>query len=218
MRPGEISLAHRGVLFLDEFPEFSRETLESLRQPLEDGQVNISRAFGSVSFPAKFTLVAAANPTPSGFSNTNNQHANQNYSAKHIAKYQAKFSGPILDRIDLRVEVNNPSKEELSSMEIGETSAEVAIRVAKARGIQLARLQEFGLFTNSEMGSLEIRKFCRLNPESMVLLNKAVDKYQLSARSYNRILKLSRTIADLAGSENIQTIHLAESLQYRGRF
>ncbi len=218
LRPGEISLAHRGVLFLDEFPEFKRETLESLRQPLEDGHVNISRAFGSVSFPAKFTLVAAANPTPSGFSNANNPQANQNHSSKHIAKYEAKFSGPILDRIDLRVEVNNPSKDELGSLVDAESSLEVAKRVAKARQIQQHRLSQFGLYTNSEMGSGEVKKFCKLSPDSTSLLNKAIDKYNLSARSYNRILKLSRTIADLAGSENIETLHLAESLQYRGRF
>jgi magnesium chelatase family protein len=218
LRPGEISLAHRGVLFLDEFPEFSRETLESLRQPLEDGNVNISRAFGSVSFPAKFTLVAAANPTPSGFSNTSNPQANSSHSAKHIAKYQAKFSGPILDRIDLRVEVNNPTKDELGSLIDAESSEKVAQRVAIARHIQQERLKEFGLFTNSEMGSGEVKKFCRLGPEAISLLNRAIDKYNLSARSYNRILKLSRTIADLAGSENIETVHLAESLQYRGRF
>ena len=217
LRPGEISLAHRGVLFLDEFPEFSRESLESLRQPLEDGQVNISRAFGSVTFPAQFTLVAAANPTPSGF-NANNNSANQNHASKNIAKYQAKFSGPIIDRIDLRVEVNNPSKEELASLIDGESSIIVANRVAQARLIQENRLKEFGLFANSEMGSAEIKKFCRLSPESINLLNKAIDKFNLSARSYNRILKLARTIADLAGCENIESMHLAESLQYRGRF
>lgn len=226
LRPGEISLAHRGVLFLDEFPEFSRESLESLRQPLEDGEINISRAFGSVTFPAKFTFVAAANPTPSGFNNNPNNGQNQQQAAKSIARYQAKFSGPILDRIDLRVEVNNPTKEELGNIIDGESSFEVAKRVLKARQIQQSRLAEPsaklgnqpGMFTNSEMGSAEIKKYCQLSPDSLALLNKAVDKFNLSARSYNRILKLSRTIADLAGSENIQTAHLAESLQYRGRF
>ncbi len=218
LRPGEISLAHRGVLFLDEFPEFSRETLEALRQPLEDGRVTISRASGSVEYPSRFYLLAAANPTPSGFDPDNPDALSRPQNRSAINRYQAKFSGPILDRIDIQVEVNRPKKEELQNKEMSEPSSQVASRVQKARDIQSQRFQNETIFTNAEMSLKLIEKYCQLDVESKNLLDAAIDKFRMSARSYMRILKLSRTIADLDGSENILSKHLAESLQYRGRW
>jgi magnesium chelatase family protein len=219
LRPGEISLSHRGVLFLDEFPEFNRETLEALRQPLEDGEVTISRASGSVRYPSRFYLLAAANPTPSGFNSDDPDAFTRPQNKMAIARYQAKFSGPILDRIDIQVEVNRPKKEEMQSDALSEKSEEIAKRVQKARDIQTQRFANAGenIFTNGEMNLKMIEKYCKLDTTSQNLLSQAVDKFKLSARSYIRILKLSRTIADLAQSDNIQVSHLAESLQYRGR-
>jgi len=218
LRPGEISMSHRGVLFLDEFPEFGRETIEALRQPLEDGWVTISRASGSVEYPSRFYLLAAANPTPSGFDPDDQDALNRPQNKAAILRYQAKFSGPILDRIDLHVDVNRPQKDELQNKALGTTSAEIALRVQKARDIQTKRFEGLGIQTNSEMNLAMIEKFCHLDKESEKILSMAIDKYKLSARSYMRLLKLSRTIADLAGSENIKSNHLAESLQYRGRW
>jgi magnesium chelatase family protein len=218
LRPGEISLAHRGVLFLDEFPEFSRESIECLRQPLEDGHVTISRASGSVEYPSRFYLLAAANPTPSGFDPDDPDGMNKPQNRSLIARYQAKFSGPILDRIDLQVEVNRPSKDELQSQDLAETSKEIRERVQKARNIQTKRFENEKIFTNSEMNLEMIQKYCQLDEATQKLLNQAVDKFKLSARSYMRLLKLSRTIADLEDSDNIQLKHLAEALQFRGRW
>jgi magnesium chelatase family protein len=218
LRPGEISLAHRGVLFLDEFPEFSRESIECLRQPLEDGHVTISRASGSVEYPSRFYLLAAANPTPSGFDIDDPDAANKPQNRSAIARYQAKFSGPILDRIDLQVEVNRPKKDELQSKELAEHSYAIAQRVQKARDIQTARFAGQSIFTNAEMNLSMIQKYCVLDEQSEKLLSQAVDKFKLSARSYIRILKLSRTIADLEGVEKVVVKHLAEALQYRGRW
>ena len=217
LRPGEISLAHRGVLFLDEFPEFSRETLEALRQPLEDGEVTISRASGSVKYPSRFYLLAAANPTPSGFNADDPDAFTKSQNKAAIARYQAKFSGPILDRIDIQVEVNRPKKDEMTTKNLAENSQEIAKRVQQARDIQSQRFQGEGIFTNGEMSLKLVEKYCQLDTVTQNLLSQAMDKFKLSARSYIRILKLSRTIADLAGSQNIQVSHLAESLQYRGR-
>jgi len=211
-------MAHRGVLFLDEFPEFGRETIEALRQPLEDGWVTISRASGSVEYPSRFYLLAAANPTPSGFDPDDQDAMARPQNKAAIIRYQAKFSGPILDRIDLHVEVNRPQKDELQNKAMGTTSSQIAARVQKARDIQTNRFTGTGIQTNSEMNLAMIEKFCFLDPESEKILAMAIDKYRLSARGYMRLLKLSRTIADLDASENIKSNHLAESLQYRGRW
>jgi magnesium chelatase family protein len=218
LRPGEISLAHRGVLFLDEFPEFDRHAIESLRQPLEDGYITISRANGSVRYPSKFYLLAAANPTPGGFDPDDTQAANKPQNRAAISRYQAKFSGPILDRIDLQVEVNRPDKDSLEKKELSEPSEFIAIRCQKARNIQTERFQKDKIYTNNEMNLPMIEKYCLIKPEGKKLLSQAVDKFQLSARSYMRIIKLSRTIADLANNQEIELTDIAEALQYRGRW
>jgi len=212
-RPGEISLAHRGVLFLDEFPEFSRSVLEALRQPLEDGTVSISRAKSTVHFPARFILIASQNPCPCGYASDPDQLCN--CSASVLLKYQKKISGPILDRIDLHVEVPRLKFEKISTSENSETSETIRKRIEIARQIQLTRFVNTKIITNSEMGNDEIKKFCQLDSDSFGLLGEAVDKMHLSARTYNRILKISRTIADLDSSQNIQLKHLAEAIQFR---
>ena len=221
LRPGEVSLSHRGVLFLDEFPEFGRDTLEALRQPLEDGVVQISRAVGSVQYPAKFCFLAAANPTPSGFESGDALATTKSASPKAIARYQAKFSGPIMDRIDIFVQVNRPSKDELQSKILSESSYQIATRVQQARDIQIARFGERSAVTcNSEMNLQQIQEFCQLDKSTEELMSKAIDKFKLSARSYMRILKLSRTIADLDGNNtggNILFAHLSEALQFRNK-
>lgn len=212
-RPGEISLAHRGVLFLDEFPEFSREVIEALRQPLEDGNITIARARGSMQFPARFILVASQNPCPCGYANDPQKVCTCLQST--LTKYQKKISGPILDRIDLHVEVPRLSFEKLSNTKNGESSKTIRERVIAARKIQQSRFAGTNIFTNAEMGNSELKKYCELDQESLNLLRGAVEKIHLSARSYNRILKISRTIADLDKSQNISINHLAEALQFR---
>src|SRR3989339_815009 len=209
----KISLAHRGVLFLDEFPEFNRNVLEALRQPLEDGIISVARAKATVHFPARFILVASQNPCPCGYASDPDQLCN--CSASILLKYQKKISGPILDRIDLHVEVPRLKFEKLSSDENGEISAEIRKRVEQARKIQLERFVNTKIITNAEMGNGEIKKYCQLNSESINLLSGAVDKMHLSARAYNRILKIARTIADLSQEKNISVSHLAEALQFR---
>jgi magnesium chelatase family protein len=204
-------------LFLDEFPEFGRETIEALRQPLEDGFVTISRASGSVEYPSRFYLLAAANPTPSGFESDDPDALVRPQNQAAIARYKAKFSGPILDRIDLQVEVNRPEKDELQGPRISENSQTVAARVQLARDIQNERFKDTQIVTNSEMPLPVIEKYCRLDEPCKELMSSAIDKFKLSARSYMRVLKVSRTIADLAGQETIQTGHLGEALQYRGK-
>ena len=217
-RPGEISLTHRGVLFLDEFPEFHRDLLESLRQPLEDGVVTISRAKGTFTYPAKFILVAAMNPCPCGYANHPTKPCS--CSANQIRRYQRKVSGPLLDRIDLHVEVP-PLKYEklaLSNDRVAEDSASIRNRVEEARKIQRERFPSTSsgqAKTNSEMTILEIKNYCRIDSAGEGLLKNAVDKMNLSARGYHRILKLARTIADLNNEKNILKDHLAEALQYR---
>jgi len=218
LKPGEISLAHRGVLFLDEFPEFDRKTIETLRQPLEDGFVTISRARGSVEYPSRFYLLAAANPTPSGFDLDDPDSMGKPQNKSAIMRYQSKFSGPILDRIDLQVEVNRPKKEELQSKELSEPSILIAQRVQRARDIQNLRFANENIQTNSEMTLSMIQKYCELGIEAKAILDKAIDKFKLSGRSYTRLLKLSRTIADLENSKEVKAKHIAESLQYRGRW
>lgn len=212
-RPGEISLAHRGVLFLDEFPEFSRAVLENLRQPLEDGFVTVSRTSGTLKFPAKFMLIAAQNPCPCGFANDSSNKCT--CLPGQISKYQKKISGPLLDRIDLHVPVPKTEFEKLDSGTAGEYSATVRERVQKARDIQTERFKGTKIITNAEMSSQMIKKFCVINEDSKNLLRIAVNHKNLSARGYHRVLKLSRTIADLESSEIISTSNIAEALQYR---
>lgn len=212
-RPGEISLAHRGVLFLDEFPEFPRQVLENLRQPLEDGIVTISRAQGTITFPARFTMVASQNPCPCGYASDPERQCI--CSPMHIARYQKKISGPLLDRIDLHVEVPRVDFEKLSKHELAESSEAIRARVEEARERQHRRLKETPYSTNSEMKNRDIREHCRLDDPSVNLMREAVNHMHLSARSYHRILKLARTIADLSGKDAISSEHVAEALQYR---
>lgn len=212
-KPGEISLAHRGVLFLDELPEFSRSVLENLRQPLEDGVVTVSRAAGTVNFPAQFGLIGALNPCPCGYYGDSSKSCV--CSPSQIIKYQKKISGPLLDRIDLYIEVPRVDYEKLISNNTEEPSESIRMRVQKSRDIQLSRFKNSQIKTNSEMTIKEIRQYCVLNQEQKEFMKLAVTKMHLSARSYHRILKLGRTIADLAGNAEIKTEHLAEALQYR---
>ncbi|MCX6797128.1 MAG: ATP-binding protein, partial [Candidatus Doudnabacteria bacterium] len=210
-RPGEITLSHRGILFLDEFPEFPRNVLEALRQPLEDGIVTVSRASGSLTFPAKFILVAAQNPCPCGYFGDGSKQCI--CSQGQIFKYQKKISGPLLDRIDLHVEVPRLSYEKMSEDSIAENSGSVKQRVEKARAIQR---QRFGAAkTNSEMSIVELKNFCTLDQPGQMLIKQAMKQYNFSGRSLHRILKVARTIADLAGLKNIATDNLAEAIMYR---
>ncbi len=212
-RPGEISLAHRGVLFLDEFPEFPRMVLENLRQPLEDGVIAVSRASGTLQFPAKFILVAAMNPCPCGYLTDPDRSCS--CLPGHIIKYQKKISGPLLDRIDLHVEVPKVKFDKLTSEQISESSQQIRSRVEKAREVQAQRFNNLNIITNSEMSSRLTKEFCPVDAKTLELLRQAVTRLNLSARSYFRILKISRTIADLAAEENIRLEHVAEALQYR---
>jgi len=212
-KPGEISLAHRGILFLDEFPEFSRGVLENLRQPLENGTISVSRAQGTLEFPARFTLVAAMNPCPCG--NATDPEKLCSCSPASIIKYQRKISGPILDRIDLHVEVPRLKFEKLAENRPAEKSKNIRERVEKSRKIQEKRFEGLKIITNSEMESQQIKNFCALDPSCIELMKKAVSSLHLSARSYYRIIKVARTIADLTESENIKPEHIAEAIQYR---
>lgn len=214
-RPGEISLAHRGVLFLDELPEFNGRVLEVLRQPMEDKIVTISRAQGSLTFPAAFTLVAAMNPCPCGFYGDAERPCT--CSAGMIERYRKRISGPLLDRIDLHIEVPRVPYEKLSRATPGEPSARIRERVEAARERQRARLSGTGLTCNADLGPAQIRQFCGLGEESQALMRAAMRQLHLSARGYHRVLKVARTIADLDGSNLIRTHHLAEALQYRAR-
>lgn len=216
-KPGDISLAHRGVLFLDEFPEFPRHVLEALRQPMEDGFITVSRALGRVTYPAKFMLVAAQNPCPCGYLGDPKHNCRCNTS--QIIRYQKKVSGPMLDRIDIHLEVPAVEFEKLTSESIRqsniESSDQIRKRVQKARDLQTKRFRKTKIVSNSEMTAKQIKEFCELSAECMNLLRLAVAKMNLSARSYHRIIKIARTIADLEGSLVIAPSHLAEALQYR---
>jgi len=211
--PGEISLAHRGVLFLDEFPEFPRQVLENLRQPLEDGIITIGRAQTTLTFPARFILVASQNPCPCGYASDPDRECT--CSPGQIIKYQQKISGPILDRIDLHIEVPRVEFEKLSSDNLAEPSNDIRARVQAARNLQAERFKDEKIITNSEMSSEMIKKYCLVDSATSDLLRNAVNQLHLSARAYHRILKLGRTIADLAGAPQIQCSHVAEALQYR---
>jgi magnesium chelatase family protein len=213
-QPGEISLAHNGVLFLDELPEFKRTVLEVMRQPLEDRKVNISRAKFSVEYPASFMLVASMNPCPCGFYNHPEKECVCGPGV--VQKYLSKISGPLLDRIDLHVEVTPVNFSELSSSRPAEKSNLIRERVMKARAVQDARFVEMeGVYANAQMSSNMVRKICEIDETGKVLIKQAMEKLGLSARAYDRILKVARTIADLAGSEVIETEHLAEAIQFR---
>ncbi|MCL5434863.1 MAG: YifB family Mg chelatase-like AAA ATPase [Patescibacteria group bacterium] len=214
-KPGEISLAHRGVLFLDEFPEFPRGVLEALRQPMEDGFVTVSRAKGRITFPSKFMLVSAQNPCPCGFLG-DKTHA-CNCTASQILRYQKRVSGPMLDRIDIHLEVPAVKVEKLTAGDNikRESSGQIRKRVQKARDIQLKRFKAANISSNAEMTNKDIKKFCELSEDCLSLLRMAVTRMNLSARSYHRIIKLARTIADLEEEKNIKPAHIAESLQYR---
>lgn len=213
-RPGEVSFAHFGVLFLDELPEFKKNVLEVLRQPLEDGKVTVSRSRLSIEFPANFMLAAAMNPCPCGYYTDPGKECT--CTQPQIQRYMAKISGPLLDRIDIHIEVPAVKYKELSSEVKGESSARIRERVITARQIQLDRFKGLkDIYNNGDMGSKEIRQFCKLDSSCAELLKMAMTKLGLSARAYDRILKVSRTIADLENSENIQPQHISEAIQYR---
>lgn len=212
-KPGEISLAHNGVLFLDELPEYSRQTRETLRQPLEDGVITVSRNAVTVTYPADFMLIASMNPCPCG--NYGSATAECKCSAYQIHRYLSKLSGPLLDRIDIHVEVDNVTYDDLQDETLSEPSVVVRERVNRARKIQQERLSSKGRNCNAQMTPADIKKYCKLDEDSLRLLKESFEKLNLSARAYNRILKVARTIADLEGSPNITVKHVAESLQYR---
>lgn len=212
-RPGEVTLAHRGVLFLDELPEFPRSVLEVLRQPLEDRAVHISRVNASFTYPADFILIAAMNPCPCGYLGDPDHECT--CTDGEIQRYRRRISGPLLDRIDLHVSVQRPRYSELTAEIRAEPSAAIAARVAAARDIQRERLARWHMHTNAEMGHSQLKETCRLVPEASGLLRAVFEKLHLSARSYDRIIKVARTIADLAGSENIDAAHIAEAVSLR---
>ncbi|MDO4178294.1 MAG: YifB family Mg chelatase-like AAA ATPase [Phascolarctobacterium sp.] len=212
-RPGEVTLSHNGVLFLDELPEFERYTLEMLRQPLEDGEVNISRVRANMSFPSKFLLCAAQNPCPCGYLGDTLKHCTCKPS--QITQYQRKISGPLLDRFDMQINLQRVAFKELKDIEPGEPSEVIRERVVSAREKQVERLEQYGLHCNAQMTRREVVKFCQLDNEATKLMERYFAVLQLSARSHDRILKVARTIADLAGEECISSKHLSEAIQLR---
>ena len=213
-RPGEVSLAHNGVLFLDELPEFKKHVLEVLRQPLEDGTVTIARANTVVSFPSRFVLAVALNPCPCGFLGDKRNQCNCN--AGQIQRYESRLSGPLLDRIDMHLEVPAVPFQAMSALKKGESSQSIRRRVVATRDIQKERFKDkYTVHCNSQMGPKEVEKYCSLDSSSMKLLEKSVERLRLSARAYHRILKIARTIADMDKTESIQPAHIAEAIQYR---
>lgn len=212
-RPGEVSMAHNGVLFLDEFPEFKKHVLEVLRQPLEDLNVTISRASSTITYPAGFMLVAAMNPCPCGYFSDPKHECRCTY--QQIRKYRSKISGPLMDRIDIHVEVPAVPYKDLSGESWAESSKDIMKRVLASRLIQSKRFNRTKIFCNAQMNSRHIKKHCKIDGVSCNLLEAAIDKFGLSARAYNRILKIARTIADLAKEKDIQIDHISEAIQYR---
>ncbi|MDD2506400.1 MAG: YifB family Mg chelatase-like AAA ATPase [Candidatus Cloacimonetes bacterium] len=214
-KPGEVSLSHRGVLFLDELPEFKRAVLEVLRQPLEDGIVTISRASTSLTFPAEFMLIASMNPCPCGYFGANIPNHECTCEPGFISRYRNRVSGPLLDRIDIHVEVPTVAYKDLSALPSGDSSATIRERVNKAREIQHKRFENKGIFNNSQMNSKMMREFCPLDSASHALMQNAIDKLGYSARVFDRILKVARTIADLDNAPTIKSDHISEAIQYR---
>lgn len=213
-QPGEISLAHNGVLFLDELPEFKREVLEVMRQPLEDREVTISRAKFTITYPSSFMLVASMNPSPSGYFNDPDSPVTS--SPNEMQRYLSKISGPLLDRIDIHIEVTPVPFEKLTEKRNGESSVDIRKRVTAAREIQTERFELFdNIHYNAQMSSKQIREHCALDDDSLQLLKTAMERLNLSARAFDRILKVSRTIADLEGTEKVVSSHIAEAIQYR---
>lgn len=215
IRPGEITLAHRGVLFLDEFPEFHRDVLESLRQPLEDGNISVARTKDRVVFPARFILVIASNPCPCG--NYNNPFKNCVCQTNQVLRYKQKLSGPLMDRIDLCIDVPQLNFDKLTKTEFNKTSSQIRERIENVRLLQKERLKTINIFTNSEMQVPDIKKFCELDSKTKIFLGRFVDSGKLSGRGYHKILKIARTIADMDNSENIKHCHIAEALMYRSK-
>jgi magnesium chelatase family protein len=213
-RPGEVSLAHNGVLFLDEAPEFRKNVLEGLRQPVEDGKVTIARALSSITYPARFMLVASMNPCPCGYLSDPNRECT--CSAHQIQRYKARISGPLLDRIDLHVEVPSVRYRDLSKEEGGEGSDDIRKRVDRAMTIQGERFHRSQIHCNAQMSNRHIKKFCPIDEAGKRLMEMAIDRLGMSARAYTRILKIARTIADLEEKEAIESIHVSEAIQYRG--
>ena len=212
-KPGEVSLSHNGVLFLDELPEFKKNVLEVMRQPLEEERVTIARAATSITYPARFMLVAAMNPCPCGYySDPNNECT---CTIPQIQRYRSKISGPLMDRIDIHIEVPAVKYRDLASREPGESSREIKKRIDSARKTQLDRFKGLKIYCNAQMTNRHIKKFCQIDEASQKLLELAIDKFGLSARAYARVLKVARTIADLEGQESIQPTHLSEAIQYR---
>jgi len=212
-RPGEVSLAHNGVLFLDEMPEFSKDCLEALRQPMEDGVVTISRVNATITYPARTMLLAACNPCPCGYYGDPLKQCR--CTPLQVKRYLGKISGPLLDRIDISVNVPRVSYEELNQQKPAESSAAVRERVFTARKMQQGRLHPQGIMCNAHMTGPQTRDFCHLSPDAAALIKSSFKRLKLSARSHDRLLKVARTIADLAASQNIEAEHLAEALQYR---
>ena len=212
-RPGEVSLAHNGVLFLDELPEWRRDVLETLRQPVEDRVVTICRASGALTYPADFLLVAAMNPCPCGY--FGDQRHRCSCSPQEVSRYRGRVSGPLLDRIDLHVEVPAVPFRDLNRRGKGETSEQVRARVVRAKEIQAARFEGTATRFNSRMNAQQVARFCATPPEATRLLEVAMERLGLSARALDRILKVARTIADLEGSEEIKAVHVSEAIQYR---
>lgn len=212
-KPGELSLAHNGILFLDELPEFRRDSLEVLRQPLEDGNVTISRVNATLTYPCNIMLIASMNPCKCGYFGDSRRQCT--CTPTQVNRYRSRISGPLLDRIDIQVEVSNVDYDDLSSTENSETSAEIKKRVNKTRKLQLERYKDYNIYSNSQLDAGMLKKFCPLGEEENAILRAAFYNLGLSARAHSRILKVARTIADLEGSENIKSEHIAEAIQYR---